>query len=58
MCPCFQLTHIVGKDESIWDKFTHGRGGDNGDDSAEGYKRFMEHISHLTDLGVSEQTYY
>lgn len=42
-----------GKGESIWDSFTHQRGGDNGDDAADGYHRYKEHVEHLKELNVS-----
>nr|BAG71912.1 beta-glucosidase [Corbicula japonica] len=42
-----------GKGPSIWDEFTHKRGGDNGDDSADGYHRYRDHVMHLKELKVN-----
>lgn len=42
-----------GKGPSIWDTFTHKKKGDNGDDSADSYHLYRDHVTHLKELKVT-----
>ncbi|XP_045173370.2 lactase/phlorizin hydrolase-like [Mercenaria mercenaria] len=42
-----------GKGASIWDTFTHDKGGDNGDDTCDSYNRYKDHVQHLKELKVT-----
>lgn len=46
-------TIFIGKGESIWDKFAHDRGGDNGENTCDVYYRAKdEDVSYLKKLKV------
>ena len=42
----------VGKGESIWDKFSHDRGGDNGENTCDGFYRYKEDVAYLKKMQV------
>ncbi|XP_052799795.1 lactase/phlorizin hydrolase-like [Mya arenaria] len=49
--------NVKGKGESVWDRYAHDRGGDNGENTCDGYYRVDEDISYLRKIGVTHYSF-